>query len=59
MPLAVAQAILTALTAKSPRLRYPVGSGGRLSLLRRFVPDMVGKSIRKQFRLDEASPSAG
>ena len=58
-PQAVAQAILTALTAKSPRLRYPVGSGGRLSLLRRFVPDMVGKSIRKQFRLDEASPLAG
>jgi short-subunit dehydrogenase len=53
-PQAVAQAVLTALTAKSPRLRYPVGSSGKISLLRRFVPDMFGKNLRKQFRLDEA-----
>ena len=56
-PQAVAQAILTALTANSPRLRYPVGSGGKISLLRRFVPEMFGKGLRKQFRLDEAPRS--
>jgi short-subunit dehydrogenase len=54
-PRAVAAAIHTALTAASPRLRYPVGSGGKLSLLRRFVPaGMFAGSIRKQFRLDDA-----
>jgi short-subunit dehydrogenase len=54
-PRAVANAILTALTAASPRLRYPVGGGAKLGLLRRFVPaEMFGNSLRKQFRLDEA-----
>jgi short-subunit dehydrogenase len=54
-PRAVAVAIHTALTAASPRLRYPVGSGGKLSLLRRLVPaGMFAGSIRKQFRLDDA-----
>ncbi len=53
-PRAVAAAIHAALTANSPRLRYPVGSGGKLSLLRRFVPaGMFASSIRKQFRMDE------
>jgi short-subunit dehydrogenase len=55
-PRAVANAIHTALTASSPRLRYPVGSGAKLSLLRRFVPTgMFGNSLRKQFRMDETS----
>jgi short-subunit dehydrogenase len=59
-PRAVANAIHTALTASSPRMRYPVGSGATLSLLRRFVPaGMFGKTLRKQFRMDEASRSAG
>ena len=54
-PRAVAAAIHTALTAASPRLRYPVGGGGKLSLLRRYVPaGMFASSIRKQFRMDEA-----
>src|SRR5204862_93393 len=42
-----------ALTAKSPRLRYPVGKGVALSRMRRFVPaGMFDKSFRKQFQLD-------
>jgi RND family efflux transporter MFP subunit len=49
----VAEAVWNALTAKSPRLRYPVGKGVALSRLRRFVPaGMFDKSFRKQFQLD-------
>jgi hypothetical protein len=56
-PRAVAEAIHTALTAASPRLRYPVDGGVKLSLLRRFVPArMFDSSFRKQFRLDERRP---
>ncbi len=52
-PRIVAEAVLEALTAKSPRLRYPVGKGVALSRLRRFVPaGMFDKSFRKQFQLD-------
>ena len=52
-PRIVAEAVLTALTAKSPRLRYPVGKGVALSRMRRFVPaGMFDKSFRKQFQLD-------
>src|SRR5213595_2524515 len=52
-PRMVAEAVWNALTAKSPRLRYPVGKGVALSRLRRFVPaGMFDKSFRKQFRLD-------
>jgi len=52
-PRMVAEAVWNALTAKSPRLRYPVGKGVALSRLRRFVPaSMFDKSFRKQFQLD-------
>lgn len=52
-PRAVAEAVFQALTAKSPRLRYPVGKGVALSRMRRFVPaGLFDKSFRKQFQLD-------
>jgi NAD(P)-dependent dehydrogenase (short-subunit alcohol dehydrogenase family) len=52
-PRMVAEAVWNALTAKLPRLRYPVGKGVALSRLRRFVPaGMFDKSLRKQFQLD-------
>ena len=52
-PRMVAEAVWNALTAKSPRLRYPVGKAVALSRLRRFVPaGMFDKSLRKQFHLD-------
>jgi RND family efflux transporter MFP subunit len=52
-PRMVAEAVWNALTAKSPRLRYPVGRGVALSRMRRFVPaGMFDKSFRKQFQLD-------
>lgn len=52
-PRRVAEAVWKALTARSPRLRYPVGKGVALSRLRRFVPaGMFDKSFRKQFQLD-------
>jgi|SRR5581483_511711 NAD(P)-dependent dehydrogenase (short-subunit alcohol dehydrogenase family) len=52
-PRMVAEAVWSALTAKSPRLRYPVGKGIALSRLRRFVPaGMFDRSFRKQFQLD-------
>jgi RND family efflux transporter MFP subunit len=52
-PRMVAEVVWNALTAKSPRLRYPVGKGVALSRMRRFVPaGMFDKSFRKQFQLD-------
>src|SRR6266566_3227049 len=52
-PRMVAEAVYNALTAQSPRLRYPVGKGVGLSRMRRFVPaSMFDKSFRKQFQLD-------
>ena len=52
-PRVVADAVCQALTAKSPRLRYPVGKGVALSRMRRFVPTGIfDKSFRKQFQLD-------
>src|SRR2546427_8175883 len=52
-PRMVAEAVWSALPAKSPRLRYPVGKGVALSRMRRFVPaSMFDKSFRKQFQLD-------
>jgi len=52
-PRLVAEAVWTALSAESPRLRYPVGKGVALSRLRRFVPaGMFDRSLRKQFQLD-------
>jgi hypothetical protein len=50
---AIKDAVWNALTAKSPRLRYPVGKGIALSRMRRFVPaSLFDKSFRKQFQLD-------
>ena len=52
-PRLVAEAVWSALTAKSPRLRYPVGKVIALSRMRRFVPaGILDKSFRKQFQLD-------
>ena len=52
-PLIVAEAVYQALTAKSPRLRYPVGQGVTLSRLRGFVPARIfDKIFRKQFQLN-------
>ena len=52
-PRIVADAVCHALTAKSPRLRYPVGKAIALSRLHRFIPDgMFDRSLRKQFHLD-------
>src|SRR5436305_3493737 len=52
-PRIVAEAVYQALTAKSPRLRYPVGKGVALSRMRRFVPAAIfDKSFRKQSQLD-------
>jgi NAD(P)-dependent dehydrogenase (short-subunit alcohol dehydrogenase family) len=52
-PRIVAEAVYQAVTAKLPRLRYPVGKGVAFSRLRRFVPvGMFDKSFRKQFQLD-------
>jgi NAD(P)-dependent dehydrogenase (short-subunit alcohol dehydrogenase family) len=52
-PRLVAEAVWKALTAKSPRLRYPVGKGVALSRMRRFVPaGMFDKSFRKQLQMD-------
>src|SRR5438046_1513638 len=51
-PHIVAKAVYQALTAKSPRLRYPVGKGVALSRMRRFVPAAIfDKSFRKQSQL--------
>ena len=51
-PRLVAEAVSQALTAKSPRLRYPVGKGAGLSRMRRFVPAAIfDKSFRKQSQL--------
>jgi len=51
-PQIVAEAVWRAVTAKSPRLRYPVGKGVTLSRLRRFIPaGMFDRSLRKQLQL--------
>ena len=50
--LLVAEAVFTALTAHSPRVRYPVGKGIALSRLRRWLPaDLFGRAIRKELKL--------
>src|SRR5213596_2407392 len=59
-PRIVAEAVYQALTAKTPRLRYPVGKGVGLSRMRRFVPaSMFDKSFRKQFQLDGSADEDG
>src|SRR5712692_1669007 len=55
-PHAVAEVVYDAVTAKSPRLHYPVGEGVMLSRLHRFVPPRMFDSVfRKRFQLDEAA----
>ena len=52
-PRIVAEAVYQSMTAKLPRLRYPVGKGVGLALLRRFLPaGMFDRSLRKQLQLD-------
>ena len=53
-PALVGQAVLEAVRARSPKLRYPVGKGaGVLAALRRYVPaGMFDRSLRKEFKLD-------
>src|SRR5438093_11159998 len=52
-PHAVAEVVYEAVTAKSPRLHYPVGEGVMLSWLNRFVPAGMFDSVsRKRFQLD-------
>lgn len=53
-PESVATAVLKAVEARDPRLRYPVGrEAAMLNRLRRLVPgQLFGRSLRKQFRLD-------
>src|SRR5213080_5015017 len=47
----VAEAVWTALTSRSPQLRYPVGKGVTLSRLRRFVPAaLFDRTLRKEFQ---------
>ena len=49
----VAEAVCRALTAKSPRLRYPVGRGVLFSRLRRFAPvSIFDRAIRKESQLN-------
>ena len=51
-PRIVAEAVWTALTVGSPKLRYPVGRGVLLGRLRRFAPAAIfDRTLRKQFQL--------
>ena len=55
-PNTVAEAVYAAVTAKSPRLHYPVGEGVMLSRLLRFVPEwMFDIQFRRRFQLDQAA----
>lgn len=53
-PEVIAQAILEALRASKPRLRYPVGRGvPRMAALRSLLPErLFDRSLRKRYRLD-------
>ena len=52
-PQLVAETVWKAVTAKSPRLRYPVGKGVFLSRLRRFAPvALFDRAIRKESALN-------
>lgn len=52
-PQLVAEAVWQAVTAKSPKLRYPVGKGVLLSRLRRFAPVAIfDRAIRKESALN-------
>ena len=52
-PDVIAENLIEAATAVSPRRRYTCGKAARqVSVLRRFVPErMFDKSLRKQMRL--------
>jgi NAD(P)-dependent dehydrogenase (short-subunit alcohol dehydrogenase family) len=52
-PEVVARAILTALTARRPRMRYPVGPSSRLvPIARRLLPDALAQRlIRSHFKV--------
>jgi short-subunit dehydrogenase len=52
-PEVVAQVVLTASKAATPRLRYPAGPAARqLDFMRKFVPEgMFNNILRKQFKL--------
>jgi NAD(P)-dependent dehydrogenase (short-subunit alcohol dehydrogenase family) len=54
-PSLAAEAIMRALRAPHPKLRYPVGKGaGALATLRSLMPaGLFDRSFRKQFHLDE------
>ena len=52
-PQLVAETVWRAVTARSPRLRYPVGKGVLLSRLRRFAPvALFDRAIRKESALN-------
>lgn len=52
-PQLVAETVWQAVTARSPRLRYPVGKGVLLSRLRRFAPvALFDRAIRKESALN-------
>jgi short-subunit dehydrogenase len=53
LPEVVADAVVKAATAPSPRRRYPTGKiAQQVSMLRRFAPaKLFDKSLRKQMRL--------
>lgn len=55
-PRVVADIVLRAATARSPRIRYTAGrAAATLALLRRFAPAaLVDRGIRQNFRLDAA-----
>ena len=51
-PALVAKAIVAASTDSKPKLRYPVGQTGRVSIMRRLVPSrMFDRQVRKLNRL--------
>jgi hypothetical protein len=55
-PSTVAEVVYSAVTAKFPRLHYPVGEGVMLSRLHRFVPErLFDKQFRNRFQLDHAA----
>ena len=58
-PEIVADVVLQAATAVSPKIRYTAGGlAGRLQLLRRYAPaGMVDAGVRKDLRLDSNRPS--
>jgi len=55
-PNAVAEVVYAAVTAKSPRLQYPVGQGVMLSRLHRVLPERAfDNQFRKRLELDQTA----